>query len=238
MIVEVCIDSVESALAAQQGGASRVELCAELDKGGITPSAGTIEQVCRSIRIGVHVMIRPRPGDFCYSDHEFAVMQKDIQVARQLGAHGAVFGVLTRDRTVDVPRTKALVELARPMSISFHRAFDESVNLDTAMEAIIGLGIDRILTSGGRPSALEGMGKIKELVQRSNGRIAIMAGAGITLENASAIIAWTGVDEIHVRSAVTRVAGNAPRNGSLFALPRAVVDPQAVKSYLNVVQRG
>lgn len=238
MIVEVCIDSVESALAAQEGGASRVELCAELDKGGITPSAGMIEQVCKSVRIGVHVMIRPRPGDFCYSDHEFDVMKKDIQIARQLGAHGVVLGVLTRDRTVDIPRTNALAALARPMAVTFHRAFDESANLDAAMENLIGLGIDRILTSGGKPSALEGAGKITELVQRSNGRIAIVAGAGITLENASAIITRTGVGEIHVRSAVTRVVGNVPRRGSLFDLPRAVVDPQAVKSFLDVVQRG
>ena len=233
MIVEVCIDSVESALAAQEGGASRVELCAELDKGGITPSAGMIEQVCKSVRIGVHVMIRPRPGDFCYSDHEFDVMKKDIQIARQLGAHGVVLGVLTRDRTVDIPRTNALAALARPMAVTFHRAFDESANLDAAMENLIGLGIDRILTSGGKPSALEGAGNITELVQRSNGRIAIVAGAGITLENAKAIIGQTGVDEIHVRTGVTSAARGTLGKGEFFGFPRRVVDALAVRKLIE-----
>jgi copper homeostasis protein len=144
-LLEVCVDSIESAIAAQEGGAARVELCDNLAEGGTTPSAGMIEAARQHLRIGLHVMIRPRGGDFCYSDIEFEVMKKDVLITKQLGADGVVFGLLKPDHTVDLERTRDLVQLARPLRVTFHRAFDLATDSLRALEDNISLVIERIL---------------------------------------------------------------------------------------------
>ena len=195
--IEICVDSLASALAAEQGGAQRVELCAGLSEGGVTPSAGLIESVRAKIRIGLHVMIRPRGGDFRYSAGEFDTMRRDIRFAKQVGANGVVFGILTSAGEVDVKRTRELVELARPLNVTFHRAFDVSSDLFKALEDVCQTGADRILTSGGAQTACEAIPTIAALVQAAKGRISIMACGGIRAHNAAGIIEQTGVREIH-----------------------------------------
>lgn len=197
MDLEVCIDSVESAVAAERGGAKRVELCSDLLEGGITPGAGLIACVRRHIAIGLYVMIRPRGGDFCYTDLEFEVMEEEIAHARSLGADGVVLGLLDELGHVDGVRTRKLVELAGPLEVTFHRAIDMTPDLPAAVHDVIATGATRILTSGGAPSALRGKGEIARMVQAARGRIAIMAGGGITAENITAIAKDTGAAEFH-----------------------------------------
>ena len=148
MIVEVCVDSVESAVAAQAGGADRVELCAALLEGGFTLSAGAMEEARKRLSIGIQMMVRPRGGDFLYSDLEFEIMQRDVDLAKRAGANGVVFGILDREGAVDADRTRQLVERARPMNVTFHRAFDMVRDLFEALEMLVRLGVDRIFTSG------------------------------------------------------------------------------------------
>ena len=203
MILEVCIDSVESAIAAERGGAERVELCGDLLEGGITPSAGLIASVRRHVAIGLYVMIRPRGGDFCYSELEFEVMQEEIRQARQQGADGIVLGLLDEQACIDVARTRQLVELARPLPVTFHRAIDMTPDLDAAQEDAIATGAARILTSGGAPNVTLGMSQIARMVKSAKGRIPIMPGSGVSLENLAELAAATGATEYHssVRSA-------------------------------------
>lgn len=195
--VEICIDSIESAIAAEKGGADRVELCANLFEGGTTPSYGCIEMVRKSISIDINVIIRPRGGDFLYSDMEYEAMKKDILISKELNANGVVIGILTPDGNVDISRTKELVRLARPMSVTFHRAFDMTCDPFNALEDIISLGIDRILTSGQERTALEGVDLLKELIDRAGDRIVIMPGGGITDRNINKILSKTGAREVH-----------------------------------------
>jgi copper homeostasis protein len=205
--IEICVDSLASAVAAEQGGAQRVELCADLSRGGVTPSAGLIESVRAMISIGLHIMIRPRGGDFCYTDEEFDAMRRDILFAKQLSADGVVLGILTPAGEIDVDHTRELVELARPLNVTFHRAFDVSADLSRALEDICKTGANRILTSGGARTACEGVSTLAALVQAAKGRISIMACGGIRANNAPRIIEQTGVREIH--SGLSRPVPNA-----------------------------
>ena len=195
--IEVCVDSVESALAAQQGGADRVELCDNLMEGGTTPSAGTIELARQHVQIGLHVIIRPRGGDFCYSEIEFEIMKRDIAVAKQLGANGVVIGILTPDGDVDIPRTRMLIDIAQPLNVTFHRAFDMTRDPYRALEELIELDIDRILTSGQEVSVLEGLDLIEDLVRKADDRVIIMPGGG-TERNLKKVVEQCGVKEVHV----------------------------------------
>jgi len=204
ILIEVCVDSVASACAAERGGAGRIELCCDLLEGGVTPSSGLIELVRKKVEIGLHVMIRPRGGDFCYDDEEFEVMRCDIVNAKQLGADGVVFGILDVDGRVDTDRTRRLIELARPLSVTFHRAFDMSADLFRALEDVCVAGADRILTSGGQQTSVLGREMITRLVAVAKSRIIIMPGSGINEQNATGLIQETGAREIHVglRSAI------------------------------------
>ncbi len=211
--VEVCVDSVESAVAAQEGGADRVELCADLMEGGTTPSAGAIELARRALGIDLNVIIRPRGGDFCYSDVEFEVMRRDVAAAKRLGANGVVVGLLDEDGAVDRARTRALVDLARPMSVTFHRAFDMARDAFESLEALASLGIDRVLTKGQADSIWEGMDLVAELVKKAGDRIIVMPGGGRD-HNVKAIVARTGAREVHVlgtRSVESRMRHRNPR---------------------------
>jgi copper homeostasis protein len=215
LLVEVCVDSVESADAAALGGAARIELCDDLLEGGTTPSAGMIQVVRNRVAIGLHVLIRPRGGDFCYSDAELDVMERDIDVARRLGADGIVLGLLHPEGSVDELRTRLLVEAARPLSVTFHRAFDVTRDAAESLEALIRMGVDRLLTSGRARTALEGIPTIADLVRQSAGRIIVLAGGGIDEGNASRIVTETGVGEIHLAAAVLRAGRMLYRNDSV-----------------------
>lgn len=196
--VEICIDSVEGAVAAQAGGAQRVELCADLAEGGTTPSSGMIATVRQQVALGLQVMIRPRGGDFFYSAAEFAVMEQDIAQAKALGADGIVLGLLNLDGTIDRARTTQLLALAKPLSVTFHRAFDMTPDAAMALETLISLGVDRVLTSGQEASAIAGIQRISALVQQAAGRIIVMPGGGIQEENVAEIVRQSGVNEVHL----------------------------------------
>lgn len=195
---EVCANSVESCIAAQAGGANRVELCAGIPEGGTTPSYGDIIIARESLKqTKLHVIIRPRGGDFLYSPIEQRIMLKDIDNARQLEADGVVFGCLTAEGDVDIPLMKQLMEAAQDMSVTFHRAFDVCRNPQEAIEEIIGLGCHRILTSGQRTTAEQGIPLLKELQEQAAGRITLLAGCGVNERNIARIARETGIQEFH-----------------------------------------
>jgi copper homeostasis protein len=212
IVVEICVDSIDSAVAAERGGAQRVELCSNLLEGGTTPSAGLIEIVRRQIRIGLQVIIRPRGGDFCYTAEEFECLKRDVLTAKQLGADGVVLGILNQEGHVDVPRTRELVALARPMSVTFHRAFDMAADPLGALEDACQTGVDRILTSGGEQECSLGAERIAQLVKAARGRVTIMACGGIRHDNVIAILEDTGVSEIHVGLSKATVSPMLYRN--------------------------
>lgn len=239
MVVEVCAYSVESCVNAQKAGASRVELCGGLGEGGTTPSAGLIMAVREAIQIDLFVMIRPRGGDFVYDPYELDTMQKDIDIARQLGANGVVLGVLLPSGQVDTERTQALVEYAKPLRVTFHRAFDLTPNPQKALEDVIATGAERILTSGQKPSAPQGTELLRGLVEQAQGRIEIMAGGGVSGPNAQ-LLAATGVGALHLTGKAFRpgrqnyfppdisMAGEIPDERSIL-----YSDPERITAVLN-----
>ena len=237
LLIEVCVDSVESAVAAELGGAARVELCDDLLEGGTTPSTGMIEVIRERVAIGLHVLIRPRGGDFCYSDFEFEVMQRDIAAARRLGIDGVVLGLLHPDGSVDEPRNRLLVEAARPLGVTFHRAFDITRDPAESLESLLRIGVGRVLTSGMARTALEGIPIIASLIRQAAGRIAVLAGCGINEGNVRRIVTETGVGEIHLTAAEPREGRIRYRNDSvsfLKAFPpdeylRSVTDAERIK---------
>lgn len=212
ILIEGCVDSVPSAMAAEDGGAGRVELCDNLIEGGTTPSAGTIVECKTRVRIPVFVMIRPRGGDFLYTDVEYAIMRRDIEHAKSLGADGVVLGLLRADGTVDVERTRPLLDAARPLPVTFHRAIDVARDAEEALDALIAMGIDRVLTSGQAPTAIEGAGVIASLVRRAAGRIVVLAGCGIDDTNVQRLVADTGVREVHLRGSSLQPSAMVHRN--------------------------
>lgn len=197
-ILEICIDSVESGIIAERAGADRVELCDNLYEGGTTPGPGTIIIARKELDLGLNIMIRPRGGDFLYSDIEFKIIKEDIRLAKKVGADGIVAGVLTADGRVDIPRTSELVELASPLPFTFHRAFDMTEEPFSAMEDIIGCGAKRILTSGHSNLVVDGIDLIKELIEKAGNRIIVMPGSGINENNIAGIINETGAMELHL----------------------------------------
>lgn len=198
VLIEVCLESVESVLEAQKGGADRVELCSDLFEGGLTPTIGTLKTAKKLSSIKINCMIRPRGGDFCYSDYEFEVMKQDLLALKEVGADGFVFGILKPNGTIDEKRTKELIDLARPLPVTFHRAFDMVPDADAALETLIKLGVDRVLTSGQEATVLEGMFNLKHLVQKAGERIIVMPGCGITTRNFEYLKSNIGAKEYHV----------------------------------------
>ena len=197
MIFEICVDSVAGVTAATAAGAARVELCASLLEGGITPSRGMVRQARTVSGIKLHVIIRPRGGDFLFDDDEFATMEADIETAKAEGADGIVIGQLTADGRIDVARTRDLIVRARPLAVTFHRAFDMTPDPFAALETLVELGIDRVLTSGQEASVLEGLPLIRELVEKAGQRIIVMPGGGITARNAERIVTAARPREMH-----------------------------------------
>jgi copper homeostasis protein len=244
MKLEICVDSVESAIAAERGGAHRVELCTDLLEGGITPSAGLIASVRKNIAIGIFVMIRPRGGDFCYTDLEFEVMQEEIRRARDLGADGIVLGLLNEQGGVDVPRTRQLVELSGPLPVTFHRAIDMTPHPLQAMDDVIQTGACRILTSGGEPNARLGMREIARMVKEAEGRIVIVAASGVTAETLAPIAESTGATEFH-SSARTEFSSPAQFRKKGMAMgdirdreyKRFVVREESVRALISSLER-
>ncbi|MDB4303802.1 copper homeostasis protein CutC, partial [Desulfosarcina sp.] len=196
-IVEICAANIQSAIAAQEGGAKRIELCDNLYEGGTTPSYASIKLVLEKLDIPINVMIRPRGSDFCYDDLEFEMMKEDVLLCKQMGVNGVVFGILLPDGNVDMIRTKELVELARPLSVTFHRAFDVTPDPIKALEDIISCGFDRLLTAGQQNKAPDGVELIAELVKQSNERIVVMPGSGLDENNIQEFRKDTGANEFH-----------------------------------------
>ena len=216
MIFEICVDSIAGVRAAKAAGAGRVELCADLLEGGITPSRGMIRQARTIAGIGLNVMIRPRGGDFLFDDDEFAAMRSDIETAKAEGADGVVIGLLSATGEIDIARTRELIALARPLSVTFHRAFDMTPDPFRALEALIELGVDRVLTSGQEASVLEGLPLIVELIERAGDRIVIMPGGGITARNIDRILAAARPREIHFAALEPSASGMRFRRPHVF----------------------
>jgi len=202
--LEICSFDISSALLAQSAGAHRIELCAGPAEGGTTPGPGTIRTAREKLHIDLYPIIRPRGGDFLYTDEEYSTMIKEVEYAKQVGCNGVVIGILEKDGTIDKRRASRLVELAYPLGVTFHRAFDWAVNPFEALEDIISIGCERILTSGQRPTAPEGADLINELIRQSDDRIIIMPGAGVRADNILHLAQKTDAVEYHT-SARTRV---------------------------------
>jgi len=195
--LEICVDSLESAITAQESGADRVELCDNLTEGGTTPGPGTIASARNNLTIAINVIIRPRGGDFLYTDPEYDIMRRDIEYCGELGIDGIVLGILKSNGEVDIERTARLIEFAQPMSATFHRAFDMCHDPIKGLEDVINSGADRLLTSGQKDKAADGLGLISELVRRAGNRIIIMPGSGINSLNISMIAMESGAREFH-----------------------------------------
>ncbi len=213
IVFEVCANALQSAMNAEKGGAHRVELCADLPAGGITPSAATIINTIKAINIPVFVMIRPRAGNFVYDDFEFEIMKEDIAFAKRCGAKGVVFGLLTEKAKIDVGHCSTLVKHAYPMECTFHMAFDRVADINSALEDVIKTGAHRILTSGFSNNAFDGKYTIKKLIEQADDRIIIIAGKGLTPSNVADVIKQSGVKEVHA-SCSAEIPDNFIKHGN------------------------
>lgn len=237
MKLEVIGFNIESCIAAQEGGAHRIELCSSPGEGGTTPSYAFIKAAREKLHIDLYVMIRPRGGDFLYSEEEFEVMKNDIAVCKKLSCDGIVTGILTTDGKVDVKRNKELIELAYPMQATFHRAFDRVANPTEALEAIVELGFERILTSGLRPRGVEGIEMLSQLVQQANERIIIMPGSGVNSENIISIAEGSGVKELHSSAGIYAKSKMQYQNPDMNeSLDHFTVDKEEVKKMIQLLK--
>jgi copper homeostasis protein len=210
--IEICVENTDGLIAAQNAGADRVELCASLLEGGLTPSWGMILEAKRLATIPFHVIVRPRGGDFLYSELEFAAMLEDVRALRELGVAGVVIGCLTADGRIDEDRTRALVEAARPLSVTCHRAFDMTADFEEAVEALVRSGVDRVLTSGQRDTAVEGLDILKRTREVADGRIVVMACGALDEANIAGVRQGSGCDEMHFAALTTVPSGMCYRN--------------------------
>lgn len=242
--LEICVDSIESAINAESAGADRIELCDNLFEGGTTPSYGIIASATEILNIGVHVIIRPRGGDFLYTHREFDIMLKDIEISKELSADGIVTGLLFRDGTIDVERTKYLVEAAAPMTVTFHRAFDMCSDPFKGLEDIIHTGASRILTSGQKNTVPEGADLIRRLIEQAGERIIIMPGSGLDKSNIAEMARITGAKEFHltgrkvVKSSMEFRREGIPMGGfpGISEFSRKVADPDRIRKIVNILK--
>lgn len=241
--LEICCFTAESAYKAAQAGAHRIELCDNIAEGGTTPSYATIRWVVRQLQIPVNVIVRPRGGDFLYSDTEYHLIKEDINQIKKLGANGIVIGFLTQTGEIDLKRTSEVIKLAKPMEVTFHRAFDMCINPFEAIEQLKSIGINRILTSGGYTTAEKGASVLGQLVQRANNEIIIMPGSGITHKNLKKIIHLTQATEYH-SSAKIYIEGNMhyrknnlsmSGNNSTHEYSHISVDTSEIKKMVNII---
>lgn len=231
MKLEICANSFLSAKNAQEANAHRIELCSELSVGGITPSYGLLKKVVKELTIETFVLIRPRSGNFIYSESEFDIIKRDIELCKKLGYQGIVSGVLKDDNTIDFERTKELVELTKPLYFTFHRAFDEVPNPMKALKQLMDLGIDRILTSGKAKKAIDGIDLLKQLQVKAENHLIILPGGGITPENAN-LFKEAGFQELHTSASKIFNTGS---NKSLFDAPHAISDQDTIRAILNEI---
>lgn len=234
--LEICANSVQSAVAAQAGGAHRIELCQNLEQGGVTPSFGLLSRVQELLTIPVFVLIRPRPGNFIYTADEQAIMVADIIQCRQAGCPGVVLGALDHNGRVDVPVCQALIKAAGSMQVTFHRAFDVCANQAQALEEVVALGCQRILTSGGQATAPAGQQQLAALVQQAAGRIRIMPGSGVTPHTIENLIQSTGASEFHASATRGRLSAHAPLS-ALFDAILPETDPAIVAELVAQLNR-
>jgi len=232
MTLEICANSYQSAKNAQEAGAHRIELCQELSVGGITPSYGLLKKVSEELSIENCVLIRPRSGNFVYSDSEFELIKYNINICKDLKCHGIVSGILNPDNSIDIKRTKKLIELSKSLSFTFHRAFDCVPNPFKALEQLIDLGVDRILTSGQEVSAEKGLELLKKLKEKANGRIGILPGSGINPDNAK-YFKDAGFNELH--TSASKVIKNIAQP-SLFDVVQKESHIETIKSILKILQ--
>ncbi len=236
MDIEVCAYSLASCITAQRAGATRIELCGGLPEGGTTPSMGLIQLARQQLTIPLYVMIRPRGGDFLYSSTELAVMRADILLAKQLGVDGLVLGVLNADGTVDESQTRELVELAHPLPVTFHRAFDLTRDPVEALEAIIRTGAVRILTSGQQATAEAGLPLLSNLVKQAAGQIELMAGAGVTEKNAG-LLRKTGVDALHLSGKISQASPMIYRQSAINMASAVPGEYERIEASAAIIQR-
>ena len=246
MKVEIVVYNIESARRAQEGGADRIELCDNPGEGGTTPSYGVIESVRQNVSMDVFVMIRPRGGDFCYDNYEFHSMKRDISQCQKLSVDGVVFGILSPDGTIDKKRCKELIEKARPLKVTCHRAFDMTRDPFQALEDCIEVGFDRILTAGQQAQAAKGANLIGELIKKAAGRIAIMPGSGVNENTVSDIVATSRAQEVHFSATAFRdsamqyrneqIAGMGSDEGAEFKL--RTVDPNRVRAIRALAEKA
>lgn len=242
--LEICVDSIESAINAQKAGADRIELCNNLAEGGTTPSFGLTGSVRANLSIGLHVMIRPRSGDFLYNDAEFDIMRRDIEMCAEEGVDGVVLGILKTDGSIDMKRTSKLIELAYPMTVTFHRAFDLCSDPFKGLQDVIETGASKILTSGQKNRAADGADLIKELVRQAGTRIIIMPGSGINELNIGEIAKRTGACEFHLSGRSTVDSRMTFRRddvnmGSIKGDPefsRKVADAEKIKKIIKILK--
>jgi copper homeostasis protein len=245
MTIEIVVYNIESALKAQEGGADRIELCDNPGEGGTTPSYGTIEAVRQNVNMDVYVMIRPRGGDFCYTNYEFHSMKRDISQCQKISVDGVVFGILNADGTIDKKRCKELIDKAKPLKVTCHRAFDMTRDPFEALEDCIEVGFDRILTAGQQAQALNGAELIGELIKKANGRIAIMPGSGVNENTVQHILEKSKATEIHFSATASRgsemiyrnpnIAGMGSDEGSEFKV--RTVDPDRVRAMRKLAEK-
>ena len=231
MILEICANSYQSAVNANIAGAHRIELCSEISVGGTTPSYGLLKKVMTDIDIPVHVLIRPRSGNFTYSGKEFDIMKENIRLCKDLGCAGIVAGVLHEDNTIDIKRTSELIELSKPMSFTFHRAFDVVSKPKEALLQLLNLGVDRLLTSGQQEKAEDSIDLLLELQKIAENKLTILPGSGINSENCIHF-KNSGFSEIH-SSASKIISKNIP--SSTGESKQTVSDVETIKKILNAI---